>query len=102
MSFARSIGEFGSVVLITGNIPFETQVASVYIFGQVKNPQAYAVQKDTTVLQALSLAGGVTDRGSTTRIKVVRTLNGEKVESKIKLDEVLHPGDTVLVPERFF
>jgi polysaccharide export outer membrane protein len=75
---------------------------SVYVFGQVKNPGAYVIQKDTTVLQALSLAGGVTDRGSTTRIRVVRLLAGEKVESKIKLNDIVHPGDTVLVPERFF
>ena len=33
LAFARAIGEFGSLVLLTGNIPFKTQVASVYIFG---------------------------------------------------------------------
>ena len=36
LAFARAIGEFGSLVLITGNIPFETQVASVYIFGRIE------------------------------------------------------------------
>ena len=34
LAFARAVGEFGSVVLISGNIPFKTEVASVYIFGQ--------------------------------------------------------------------
>jgi polysaccharide export outer membrane protein len=72
------------------------------VFGHVKNPGAYAIQRDTTVLQALSLAGGVTERASTTRIKVVRLIGSEKVEIKIKLNEVVRPGDTVLVPERFF
>src|SRR5262249_61626559 len=36
LAFARAIGEFGSLVLITGNIPFKTQAASVYIFGRVE------------------------------------------------------------------
>ena len=37
LAFARAIGEFGSLVLITGNIPFNTQVASVYIFGRIES-----------------------------------------------------------------
>jgi sulfate transport system permease protein len=36
LAFARAIGEFGSLVLLTGNIPFKTEAASVYIFGRVQ------------------------------------------------------------------
>jgi sulfate/thiosulfate transport system permease protein len=46
LSFARAVGEFGSLVLITGNLPFKTEVGSVYIFGQISNenlPAAAAV-----------------------------------------------------------
>jgi sulfate transport system permease protein len=46
LSFARAVGEFGSLVLITGNLPFKTEVGSVYIFGQIQNeslPAAAAV-----------------------------------------------------------
>ena len=32
LAFARAMGEFGSVMLISGNIPFKTEVASVYIY----------------------------------------------------------------------
>ncbi|HEY8628718.1 MAG TPA: sulfate ABC transporter permease subunit CysT [Gaiellaceae bacterium] len=35
LAFARAIGEFGAVVLISGNLPFKTEVASVFIFGQL-------------------------------------------------------------------
>lgn len=45
LGFARSVGEFGSVVLITGNIPFETQVAAVYIFGQVEGDNVTGLQR---------------------------------------------------------
>ena len=90
-------------LLRDGDTIFVPRAESVYVFGQVKNPGAYALQqKDTTVLQALSLAGGVTDRGSTGRIKIVRIVNGEKKEIKVKLSDVVQPGDTIIVRERFF
>ena len=37
LGFARALGEFGAVVLISGNQPFKTEVASVYIFGQIES-----------------------------------------------------------------
>jgi sulfate transport system permease protein len=37
LSFARAVGEFGSVVLISGNLPFKTETGPVYIFNQVQN-----------------------------------------------------------------
>ncbi len=37
LAFARAVGEFGSVVLISGNLPFKTEVASVYIFGHIES-----------------------------------------------------------------
>ena len=37
LGFARAVGEFGSVVLISGNIPFHTQVSAVYVYGQVES-----------------------------------------------------------------
>jgi sulfate/thiosulfate transport system permease protein len=46
LSFARAIGEFGSLVLITGDLPFKTEAGSVYIFGQIESenlPGAAAV-----------------------------------------------------------
>jgi sulfate transport system permease protein len=46
LSFARAVGEYGSLVLITGNLPFKTEAGSVYIFGQIQNenlPAAAAV-----------------------------------------------------------
>jgi len=37
LAFARALGEFGSLVLITGNIPFKTEVGSVYIFNLIES-----------------------------------------------------------------
>jgi sulfate/thiosulfate transport system permease protein len=55
LAFARSLGEFGSVVLISGNIPFETEVASVFIFGQVESDNVTAAAAVSVVLLAIAL-----------------------------------------------
>ncbi|HET7479055.1 MAG TPA: sulfate ABC transporter permease subunit CysT [Rubrobacteraceae bacterium] len=55
LGFARSVGEFGSVVLITGNQPFKTQVASVYIFGQVESGNTAGAAAVSVVLLVVSL-----------------------------------------------
>jgi len=55
MSFARAVGEFGSVVLVAGNIPFHTQLASVYIFGQVESDDPIGAAAVSVVLLVISL-----------------------------------------------
>ena len=54
LSFARAVGEFGSLVLISGNIPFKTQVASVYIFGQIESGDLAGAAATSTLLLLLS------------------------------------------------
>ncbi|HKZ92203.1 MAG TPA: sulfate ABC transporter permease subunit CysT [Candidatus Limnocylindrales bacterium] len=56
LSFARCIGEFGSVVLISGNIPYRTEVASVYVFGQVETDDPGSAAAVSVVLLVASLA----------------------------------------------
>jgi polysaccharide export outer membrane protein len=86
-----------------GDTIFVPRAETIYVFGQVRSPGAYALQsRDTTVLQALALAGGVTDRGSTSRIKILRIVDGKKAELKAKLSDIVMPGDTIVVPERYF
>ena len=56
LAFARAVGEFGSVVLISGNIPFHTQVASVFVFKQIESDAPEAAAAVSVVLLLLSLA----------------------------------------------
>jgi sulfate transport system permease protein len=55
LSFARAISEFGSTVLISGNLPFKTQVAAVNIFGQIQSDQTTAAAAISTVLLGVAL-----------------------------------------------
>jgi polysaccharide export outer membrane protein len=91
-----------NVALRDGDTIFVPRAELVYVFGQVNNPGAYTLQGGTTVLQALSLAGGVTDRGTTGRIRIARVVEGKKTELRVKLEDMVLPGDTIIVPERYF
>lgn len=84
----------------TINVP---KAQSVFVSGHVKNPDAYAVEDGMTVLQVLTLAGGLTDRGSDRRINIMRTIDGKKKELKgVKLTALVQPGDTIVVGQRIF
>jgi sulfate transport system permease protein len=55
LAFARAVGEFGSIVLISGNIPFETQVASMFIFKQIESDNPVGAAAISVVLMLISL-----------------------------------------------
>jgi polysaccharide export outer membrane protein len=92
----------GTVLVKSGDTLVVPRADLVYVLGEVRSPGAYPFGKGTTVLQALSLAGGVTERGATNRARVVRTIQGERKELKIALSELVLAGDTIIVPEKFF
>ena len=54
LAFARSVGEFGSLVLITGNLPFKTEVSSVFIFGQIESDRVTGAAAVSVVLLVIS------------------------------------------------
>jgi sulfate/thiosulfate transport system permease protein len=55
LAFARAVGEFGAVVLISGNLPFKTEVASVYVFGRIESGDVAGAAAASVVILALSL-----------------------------------------------
>ncbi len=55
LSFARAISEYGSTVLISGNIPFKTQVSSVHIYNQIENDNTTGAAAVAAVLLLVSL-----------------------------------------------
>jgi sulfate/thiosulfate transport system permease protein len=55
LAFARAIGEFGALVLITGNLPYQTEVASVYIFGRIESGDPRGAAAVSVVLLVISL-----------------------------------------------
>ncbi|MBA2303331.1 MAG: polysaccharide biosynthesis/export family protein [Acidobacteria bacterium] len=92
-----------NVALLDGDTINVPKAQSVFVSGHVKTPGAYAVEERMTVLQVLSLAGGLSERGSDRRITIMRTVDGKQKELKgVKLTGVVEPGDTVIVGQRIF
>ena len=55
LAFARALGEFGSLVLISGNIPFKTEVSSVFIRSQIESGNVSGAAAVSVVLLTISL-----------------------------------------------
>jgi sulfate transport system permease protein len=55
LAFARALGEFGSLVLISGNIPFDTEVSSVFIRSQIESGNVSGAAAVSVVLLTISL-----------------------------------------------
>jgi sulfate transport system permease protein len=54
LAFAKAVGEFGSLVIITGNLPYKTEVSSVYIFGRIESGDPVAAAAVAVVLLVIS------------------------------------------------
>jgi sulfate/thiosulfate transport system permease protein len=54
LSFSRALGEFGSVVIVAGNIPFKTQMAAVYVYGEIESYNTSGATGVSFVLLAFS------------------------------------------------
>lgn len=91
-----------NIVLKPNDTVFVPQAPKVYVSGEVNSPGAYPLTPGTTVRQILSLAGGITEDGSTGRIRVVRTVSGKPHESGIKIDDPVQAGDTLVVRAKIF
>ncbi len=85
-----------------GDTIFVPKAAYYFIFGEVKGPGSYKLRRDTTVLKAVIMAGGFTDKASKRRIKIRRKKGEKTIKVRVKLDDPVLPQDTIIVPESFF
>ena len=82
---------------------FIAKAGMFYVTGAVDEPDAYKYEEGSTVLKAISMAGGFTKVAAKSRIRIVRIVDGkEQVMEKVSLQEELQPGDVIVVPESYF
>ena len=91
-----------NVILEGGDLVYVPKAAQVFITGQAARPAALKFVDGMTVQDALQLAGGISERGSMKRLRIVRFEGGKRKEIKALLTDPLKPGDTLNVGERFF
>ena len=92
----------------------ESRSRKFFVYGEVIKPGTYAIAENTTVLRAISMAGGFSKFGSSSRVKVLRPKQDEAGYETIKIDInkvmngdsendiLLKPGDMVVVSEGVF
>jgi len=73
-----------------------------FIQGQVASSGQYPYVYAMTIRAAVSTAGGYTETAQRTFAYVFRRQGGEMVRSKVGLDFIIIPGDTVVIEERWF
>jgi polysaccharide export outer membrane protein len=91
-----------SVIVLQVNAP------KYFVIGNVTRPGTYPLRSETSVLQALSLAGGFTQFASTRSIKLIRNAAGKQEVRKVNYNKMIDDdgegnyliksGDTIVVP----
>jgi polysaccharide export outer membrane protein len=93
-------GKAQTIRIRDGDTIFVPKAERIYVTGEVRTPGAYAYDDDMTIFTAISLAGGITAKGSNTRITITRLVNGRRQEIDAKQEDTLKPGDQVTVKPR--
>jgi polysaccharide biosynthesis/export protein len=97
------LGRVGQeVVLRDGDIINVPEAQRFYIQGQVRNPGYYVLEPGLTAEQAIALAGGLSERGSTRGLGATRMVNGKRTEVSLKLEDKVQANDTIQVKQRLF
>jgi polysaccharide biosynthesis/export protein len=91
-----------NLLLAPNDTVFVPQAERIFVTGEVRNPGAFAFHAGLTMRQAVSLAGGFSDDAATGSGRVVRSIDGKTHTLKLKLDDPLRPGDTVLIKGKLF
>lgn len=92
-----------NTVIYGGDTVYVPRMKQFYIYGEVNKPGVYRLEHDMTVMQGLSVAGGLTERGTQRDIRIERRMQNKETESlNTELDDVLQPNDVVFVSESWF
>lgn len=90
-------------LLRAGDSVYVPRAEQFFILGEVQKPSMYKLEPNLTVLQAISLAGGVTPKGSDRRVEIKRKgKGGEPVLMKARPNDLVQPGDVIRVKESIF
>src|SRR5438270_12974178 len=91
-----------AIVLEDGDTIYVPKAQIFGVNGYVLHGGSYVLDARMTVLQAISLAGGLSERGSDRGMKIVRVNNGRREEVDARLTDLIQANDTILIRQRFF
>ena len=96
-------GRAQNILLADGDTVFVPKAEMFFVTGYVKNGGPFLHHEGMTVSKALSMAGGVSEKGSRNRIRITRTIDGREVQIKdVRLEFFVQPGDAIEVLPRLW
>lgn len=91
-----------NIAIHDGDTVIVAKMPYFFVMGEVKTPGKYNLERGTTVLNAISMGGGLTPLAAPKRTKITREQDGRKVEIPTTMEMLVLPGDTIVVPQSFF
>lgn len=91
-----------NVVLQPGDTVFVPRAETFFVTGYVRSPGSFLYEPGMQVLQAIALAGGLSERGSNRGMRILRVVDGKQESVEVKMTDLVKPGDTIVVRQRFF
>jgi polysaccharide biosynthesis/export protein len=96
-------GRAQNIILSDGDTVFVPKAETFFVTGYVKNGGPFLHDPTVTVSRAISMAGGVSEKGSRTRVRITRLVDGKQVVVKgVKLEDAVLAGDSVEVMSRLW
>lgn len=93
------------IKMMAGDVLFAPKLEQFYIYGEVQHPGMFRLERNMTVMQALSVGGGLTAKGTQRGVVINRREgggDGKVREIKVDLSETVLPNDVVYVKESLF
>ncbi len=90
-------------LLANNDSVFVEKAGLVYVTGEVRKPDAYKLKEGTTVIKAITMAGGFSKLAAKNKIKLVRIVDGqEQTFERVSMNQIVQTDDVLVVPESFF
>lgn len=98
----KSGGAEANFVLAAGDTVYVPEAKRFFVNGEVRKPGVFKWETGMTVRQAISLAGGPSDRGAPNRTEIIRTKDGAEEKLRSRMQDLVLPDDVVKVPLSYF
>lgn len=106
----RTLGQLQSLIVegLKGEYLVDPKVSVMiidyrqfYVNGEVKKPGGFSFKPGLTVRKAISLAGGLTERASSSKIFVISEKSPDE-QKRVDMNTQIHPGDIITIEQSFF
>jgi polysaccharide export outer membrane protein len=98
----RDLQTAQTYMLHDGDMVTVPKARMFFIGGEVRNNSSYVYQPDMTLAQAVTLAGGLTDRGTYRSAYAIRVVKGKSIKVDLDEQDKIQPDDTIKIGKRIF